>query len=85
MTLEILSGRLYAPDFERDPEPYFSMTANWPAFQPLDPYREAQADIALLQYGLRSRAEIIASRGRDVADVDAEIARDSLSPARIAT
>jgi lambda family phage portal protein len=80
VTLEILSGRLYAPDFERDPTPYFAMTANWPGFASLDPYREAQADVTLLQSGLRSRAEIIASRGRDVAEVDREIEADTFRP-----
>jgi capsid protein len=56
------------------------MTAMWPGFAPLDPYREAQADIELLNAGLRSRAEIISSRGRDVADVDAEITADTFRP-----
>lgn len=80
VTLEVLSGRLYAADFERNAESYFAMTAQWPGFASLDPYREAQADIALLQAGLRSRAEIIASRGRDVSDVDAELAADTFRP-----
>ena len=81
ITLEVLSGRLFAPDFERNPEPYLAMTAMWPGFAPLDPYREAQAGVDLMNAGLRSRAEIIASRGRDVADVDAEIAANSFRPA----
>jgi lambda family phage portal protein len=80
VTLEILSGRLYAPDFERDPEPYFAVTFQWPGFAALDPLKEAQADIALLQSGLRSRAEIIASRGRDIEDVDREFAADTFRP-----
>ncbi len=78
--LEILSGRLQAPDFERDPEPFFRMTAMWPGFAPLDPYREAESDVLLLNAGLRSRAEIIAARGRDIADVDAEFAADGFVP-----
>jgi lambda family phage portal protein len=56
VTLEVLSGRIFAPDFERDAEPYFSVTFQWPGFAALDPLKEAQADIALLQSGLRSRA-----------------------------
>jgi lambda family phage portal protein len=80
-TLEVLSGRLYASDFERNAESYFATSVMWPGFASLDPYREAQADIALLQAGLRSRAEIIAARGRDVADVDAELAADTYRPA----
>ena len=78
--LEILSGRLSAPGFERDPEPYFKMSAMWPGFAALDPLKEATADIDLLNAGLRSRAEIIAARGRDISDVDAEIASDSFVP-----
>jgi len=80
VTLEILSGRLYAPDFERDPSPYFAASFLFPEWASLDPYREAQADVTLLNAGIRSRAEIIAARGRDVADVDAEIASDTFTP-----
>jgi capsid protein len=46
----------------------------------LDPFRESQADCELLRAGIRSRAEIIASRGRDIADVDAEFAADTFTP-----
>jgi lambda family phage portal protein len=80
VTLEVLSGRLYAPNFESNPEPYFAMTAMWPGFAPLDPYREAEADVLLMQNGLASRQEIIERRGRDFAAVDAEIANDSFRP-----
>ena len=80
ITLEILSGRLQATDFERDPEPYFDVSFLFPSWASLDPYREAQADAVLLNSGLRSRAEIIASRGRDIADVDREIASDGFIP-----
>ncbi len=80
VTLEILSGRIHAPDFAEHAEDYFSLSALWPGFAPLDPYREAQSDVLLMQAGLRSRAEIIAARGRDVADVDAEIQADTIAP-----
>jgi capsid protein len=46
----------------------------------LDPYREAQADVALVNAGIRSRREIIAARGRDPDDVDAEIQSDTFTP-----
>src|SRR5262249_20762730 len=55
VSLEVLSGRLYAPVFARDPDPYFAVTAMWPGFAPLDPYREAESDVLLLNAGLRSR------------------------------
>ena len=43
--------------------------------------KDTQADVLALSAGLRSRAEIIAARGRDIADVDAEIAADTFRPA----
>jgi lambda family phage portal protein len=81
ITLEVLSGRLNAPGFERDPEPYFDATFLFPDWSSLDPYKEAQADAALLHAGLRSRQEIIAARGRDFEEVDAELAADTFQPA----
>jgi lambda family phage portal protein len=80
VTLEVLSGRLHAPDFEQDPTPYFGVQFLFPEWASLDPYREAQADTTLLAAGIRSRAEIIASRGRDIGDVDREFAADTFVP-----
>lgn len=80
VTLEVLSGRLAAPGFDRDPTPFLKVQYLWPEFASLEPYREAQADVALLNAGVRSRAEVIASRGRDISDVDREIAADSFIP-----
>ena len=79
--IEILSGRLHAPDFAHDPEPYFAVSFLFPEWAALDPLKDTQADVMALQAGLRSRAEIIAARGRDIQDVDAEIARDTFRPA----
>ena len=78
--LEILSGRLHAPDFFRDPEPYFRVSFLFPEWAALDPLKDVQADVLALSAGLRSRAEIIAARGRDIQDVDREIAADTFRP-----
>jgi lambda family phage portal protein len=75
--LEILSGRLYVRDFERDPQTYFDVSFLFSEWASLDPLKDAQADQITLATGLRSRAEIISARGRDIADVDAEIAADT--------
>jgi lambda family phage portal protein len=80
VTLEVLSGRFYAPGFEQDPEPHFDATFLFPEWAALDPYKESQADVALLNAGLRSRQEIIAARGRDFEEVDAEIQADTMRP-----
>lgn len=78
--LEILSGRLDAPGFERDPETWFAadfLWAGWPAINPLD---EAKADAIAIESGTRSRAEVIAARGRSIQDVDAERDADTFKP-----
>jgi lambda family phage portal protein len=81
VTLEILSGRLQAPFFEANPEPYLAVQFLWPQWESLNPYDEARADIALVNAGIRSRAEVISARGRDIADVDSELAADRFQPA----
>jgi lambda family phage portal protein len=80
VTLEILSGRLSAPDFERDPEPFFDVSFLWPEWPSLDPLKEGQSDVLLMQNGIRSRQEIIAQRGRDPESVDQEIQADTFRP-----
>ena len=80
VTLEVLSGRLHAPGFMQDPSPYFAASFLFPEWAALDPLKEATADVTLLNAGIRSRSEIIAARGRDIDDVDAEIARDTFTP-----
>jgi lambda family phage portal protein len=75
-SLEILSGRLQAPGFVRDPESFFAVSFLWPAWASLDPLKESEADQVDLAIGVKSRAQIIAERGRDIADVDAEIDAD---------
>lgn len=76
VTLEILTGRLAAPDFASDPRPYFAASWMWPAWPSLNPYDETRADVLAVDNGLRSRQEVIAARGRDPSEVDAEIGAD---------
>jgi len=83
-TLEVLSGRLSAPGFASDPEPFFGASWLFPQWAALEPYREARADTELLRAGVRSREEIIASRGRDPVEVNAEIAADPFQRALMA-
>ena len=80
ITLEILSGRLSASDFADNAQAYFDVAFLWPEWSSLDPLKEARSDIELLEVGLRSRAEIVSARGRDLADLDAELAADAFVP-----
>jgi capsid protein len=76
VTLEILSGRIAAPDFESNADDYFAMSAVFPGWPSLDPLKEAKGAVLELGAKLRSRAETISERGRDPAEVDAEIEAD---------
>jgi lambda family phage portal protein len=73
--LEVLSGRLQAPDFESNPERYAAvfLFPGWPA---IDELKKAKADTLAVAAKLKSRQEIISEGGRDAVDVDAEIEND---------
>lgn len=51
-----------------------------PSWPQVDPQKEAEADIALVDAGIKSRKEVIESRGRDFGAVDAEIKADGFKP-----
>jgi lambda family phage portal protein len=76
--LEILTGRIDASDFERNPAAYLNMTALWPGWPAIDPLKQSKADALDLASRTKSRAEIVASNGRDISDVDTEIENDPL-------
>lgn len=73
--LEILSGRLRAPDFESNPERY-GATFLFPGWPALDELKAAKANTLNLAAKVTSREQIIAETGRDAADVFAEIESD---------
>lgn len=79
LTLEILAGRIDAPGFESNPEQWLACDWITPKPAPIDPVKDAQADILAIGAGLKSRREAVAERGRDLEDLDAEIARDRAS------
>lgn len=49
------------------------VSPGWPW---VDPRNDIQADVLAIEAGLKSREEVIATRGRDIDDVDEERARD---------
>lgn len=66
---EISTSDATCPDFQR-------VRFVSPGFDPLDPLKEANADIRLLEAGLTSRAALAAKAGRDLSELDEEIAAD---------
>lgn len=47
-----------------------------PGWAWVDPRNEVEADVAAINAGLKSREEVVAGRGRDIDELDEEIARD---------
>lgn len=76
VTAEVLAGRLNAPGFFTDPEPY--LAARWitPKREWVDPKKDVEAEIEAINAGLMSRREAVAARGTDIEALDAEIAAD---------
>lgn len=77
-TLEILSGRIDAPGFDTDPEPY--LTPRWitPGWAWVDPAKEVAANRDAVDAGFMSRREVVAGRGLDIEQLDAERAADAV-------
>ncbi len=68
---ELLAGRL---DAGTD---LYRVTFAPPGFDWVDPAKEVAAEVAAIEARLKSRAEVVAARGRDVTDLDEEIAADA--------
>lgn len=77
LTMEILSGRMKADGFERDPELWLSCKWITPRSQWVDPQKDVEAELSAIAGGLMSRREAVASRGVDIEALDAEIAADN--------
>jgi lambda family phage portal protein len=73
---EILSGRVQAPGFFSNPEPY--LAARWmpPKSEWVDPAKDVAAEREAIEAGLMSRRQAVAARGYDVETLDREIAAD---------
>jgi capsid protein len=71
VALEVLAGRL-AVDLETLADPVWL----WQGWAAVDPEKETNADVAAINARIKSRREVIAGRGRDPEEVDAEIAGD---------
>jgi lambda family phage portal protein len=76
MDTAVLAGALKLPGYDRR-RPEF-LACNWlpTKWDWVDPLKDANAEIAQIEAGLKSRTQAIAERGYDAEQVDAEIARD---------
>ena len=76
MDTAVLAGALRLHGYDRRRAEYLS--CNWlpTKWDWVDPLKDANAEIAQIEAGLKSRTQAIAERGYDAEQVDAEIARE---------
>lgn len=74
--IKALAGEIPAGEIET----YQAARFVAPGWQWVDPAKEVAADIRAIEAGLKSRAEVVAGRGRDLAELDEEIAADTRQP-----
>lgn len=76
MDTAVLAGALRLPGYDRRRSEY--LACNWlpTKWDWVDPLKDANAEIAQIEAGLKSRTQAIAERGYDAEQVDAEIARE---------
>lgn len=68
--------RQLAGDLPADDDDLFAVRFIGPGFAWIDPEKEVSAEIAAIEAGLKSREEVVAARGRDIDELDEELARD---------
>lgn len=73
--IQALAGQIEAPGAALDD--YRDVRFVPPGWQWVDPRNEVEADIAAIEAGLKSREEVVAGRGRDIDELNDEIARDT--------
>ncbi|SPF81926.1 phage portal protein [Pseudoprimorskyibacter insulae] len=72
--LRFLNGEITATPSEMND--YFAVRFVPPGWQWVDPKNEVEADARAIEAGLKSREEVVAGRGRDIDDLNEELARD---------
>jgi len=72
VALKALAGEIPAADLRQ----YQAVRFVAPGWQWVDPLKEVNADVRAIEAGLKSRAEVVAARGRDIDELDEELARD---------
>ncbi|WP_290689971.1 MULTISPECIES: phage portal protein [unclassified Haematobacter] len=72
IAVKALAGEIAAAEIEEHQAVRFVA----PGWQWVDPAKEVAADVRAIEAGLKSRAEVVAGRGRDIAELDEEIAAD---------
>lgn len=75
--LSVVSGALPARDFDQDPRAYLSVTWRRPGWPHINPKDDVDAEKTAVEARFRPRSDVIAARGLDPEQVDADIAADA--------
>lgn len=76
ITAAALSGEVDGRGFARDPRAFKAVKWITPKQPWVDPLKDARAEIESINAGTMSRREVVAARGWDIEQLDAEIAAD---------
>lgn len=76
LDMAVLAGRLELPGYERDARTWRRVKWLPTKWDWVDPLKDANAEIAQIAAGLKSRTQALAERGFDAEQVDQEIAAD---------
>jgi lambda family phage portal protein len=74
--IAVLRGDIDQGEFDAAPDDFYSVEFIPPAFDWVDPEKDLRAEILAMGAGVKSRREVVARRGYDIDEVDAEIAAD---------
>lgn len=83
ITLNALAGADGFEGYDNDPQAFEAVDWVPPAWEWVDPQKDIAATDMAISAGLISRREAVAARGRDIEDLDAEIAADQARAAAL--
>lgn len=81
--MAVLAGQIPADAYRANPAAFHAVSWRPPRFEWTDPLKQAQAELAMVNAGFKSRDAVIASMGDDPEQVDAEIAAGNARAARL--
>lgn len=76
VSIAVMSGALDLPQFENDSDAYLAVEWYPPAQPWVDPLKDIESEAMAVANGFKSRRQVVAALGYDVAVLDAEIAAD---------
>jgi len=77
LDMAVLSGALAISDYARNKRAYRRIKWRPDSFPWVDPVKDQTADQSAVRNGFKSRAQVVAERGGDIEELDAEIERDN--------